>query len=74
MDEANVKIILELKDLHTDQVIGATNLTFKEDLTIRLTELVPRSVYHNVSDAYLDVYGRHFHPDCECFFGNVSSP
>jgi hypothetical protein len=42
--------------------------------TIRLYELTPRAIYHNITGAFIDVRGEYFKKDCICKFGNVSSP
>ena len=72
-DQADAILDLDVIDQFTNEVIGRTKLTYREDTTIKLTELVPRAVYHNISDAYLDVSGTQFLPDCQCMFGNLSS-
>ncbi len=39
-----------------------------------MTELIPRSIYQNISNVYIDVYGSNFRNDCVCLFGEVESP
>ncbi len=66
--------MLKFLSMDNEHVIASAILTYKTKATVRLFEIVPRAIFHNISSTYVDVYGLSFVPGCQCMFGNVSSP
>ena len=57
LDTDEAKLDVSILNMHTDELLGTKQLTFRMNETIFLNELIPRAIFHNVSNAYIMVKG-----------------
>lgn len=73
-DQALSSLVLSVIEQSTNNIIQSQILKFTRRTSIQIYEIIPRAVFHSITDVFVTVLGDQIQENCKCVFGNLTSP